>query len=80
MKFKPSKATIKKYATPPHPDAKNAKGKPKLQAIYKDTSLRGFLLIVGHKSKTFYAEGYPNGKTRRMKVGKYLEMTPEDAP
>ncbi len=79
MKFKFTKASIEKNAAPPRPDEKNAKGKPKLQLIYKDLNLPGFLIIVGHRSKTFYAEGYPNGKTRRVKVGKYPQMSPEDA-
>jgi len=40
------------------------------QVLYRDTGLRGFGVRVGIRSKTFFAEGQVNAKTRRITIGR----------
>lgn len=47
--------------------------------IYWDTELRGFCLWVGARAMTFYAQRDMNGKTVKVKLGRYGEITAEQA-
>lgn len=54
------------------------------QVDYFDTELKGLLLCVGQQSKTFYVKvdiRNPEGgyKSIKAKIGRYGELTPEDA-
>lgn len=49
------------------------------QSIYTDTELAGFGLIVGAKSKTYYAQREVNRKTVRVTIGKHGTFTTEQA-
>lgn len=49
------------------------------QEFYRDTLLPGFGLRVGSKTKTFYAEGRVDTKTRRVSLGRVELMGPEEA-
>jgi integrase len=49
------------------------------QLLYRDNNLQGFVLCVGAKSKTYYAEKRVNGKTVRHKLGRHGDITPEMA-
>ena len=46
---------------------------------YYDDKLSGFGLRVGKKSKTYFAEGRVNGKSRRVKIGPATIFTTEQA-
>ncbi len=39
------------------------------QRVYFDTELRGFLLCVGKRTKTYYAQRQIGAKTVRVKIG-----------
>lgn len=49
------------------------------QVIYKDSQLKGFGLKVGTTSKTYIAEGTPNGRTRLVTIGRHGVITTEQA-
>lgn len=49
------------------------------QVIYKDTQLKGFGLKVGTGTKTYIAEGTPNGRTRLVTIGRHGVITAEQA-
>ena len=49
------------------------------QILYRDSSLSGFGLRVGTKSKVFFAEGQVARRTVRVTIGKYGPITPEAA-
>lgn len=49
------------------------------QQFYRDTLLPGFGLRVGSKTKTFYAEGRVDTKTRRVSLGRVELMGPDEA-
>ncbi|UWQ11027.1 tyrosine-type recombinase/integrase [Aliiroseovarius crassostreae] len=49
------------------------------QIFYRDTLLTGFGLRVGANSKSFYAEGQVNRRTRRVTIGRADVFAPEIA-
>lgn len=49
------------------------------QVLYRDTQLSGFGLRVGAKSKTYFAEGQVNRRTRRVTIGRADLFAPEVA-
>lgn len=49
------------------------------QKFYPCSDLPGFLICVGQKSKTYYAQKDVNGKTIRVVIGKHGVFTPEQA-
>jgi len=49
------------------------------QIIYRDDDLRGFALRVTPRSKSYIVERKVNGKTRRITVARYEEMSIEQA-
>lgn len=49
------------------------------QQFYRDTLLPGFGLRVGSKTKTFYAEGRVDTKTRRVSLGRVELTGPDEA-
>jgi len=49
------------------------------QEFYRDTLLPGFGLRVGSKTKTFYAEGRVDLKTRRVSLGRIEFVSPDEA-
>jgi|688.fasta_scaffold282021_1 hypothetical protein len=51
-------------------------GKP---VFYWDTKLKGFGIKANPTGLTFIAEGKPDGKTDRRKIGNYPEMAPDQA-
>ena len=55
----------------PHPSAG--------QVYYRDTTLPGFGLRVGARSKVYFAEGQVHGRTRRVTIGRADVFAPEVA-
>lgn len=61
--------------------------RPRHQTLYYDLHLRGFGVCVGplpknpdrRPTKTYFAEGQPNGKTRRKSIGRHGIITAEQA-
>lgn len=50
------------------------------QAIYRDTSLVGFGLLVGSGgTKSFFIERRVNGRVKRISIGRYGHLTPAQA-
>lgn len=49
------------------------------QTIYTDSELPGFGLIVGRKTKTYFAQKEVNGRTVRHKIGTHGVFNPEQA-
>lgn len=49
------------------------------QVIYKDSQLKGFGLKVGTGTKTYIAEGSPNGRSRLVTIGRHGVITTEQA-
>lgn len=49
------------------------------QVIYKDAQLKGFGVKVGTGTKTYIAEGTPNGRTRLVTIGRHGVITTEQA-
>lgn len=49
------------------------------QALYTDTELKGFGLIIGRQSKTYFAQRDVRGKTVRATIGKHGVFTCEQA-
>lgn len=49
------------------------KGRP--QAFYFDTELKGFGIRLSAHTRSFFAERRVNGKTRRVTIGRYPELT-----
>ena len=49
------------------------------QKHYRDNELTGFGLRVGQSTKTFFVEGQLNRRTKRISVGRYPLVTPEQA-
>lgn len=49
------------------------------QIGYCDIDLAGFYIVVGMRTKTYYAQKDVNGKTIRYKLGRHGELTPDEA-
>ena len=50
------------------------------QAIYRDTTLVGFGLLVGSGgTKSFFIERRVNGRVKRISIGRYGHLTPAQA-
>ena len=61
------------------PPAPQANGKPK-QAFYRDQAIPGFgLRVTSGGAKSFIVETRINGKTKRITLGRYGKLTPEQA-
>ena len=61
------------------PPAIRANGKPS-QAFFRDSALHGFgLYVMSSGTKTFFVEKRVHGKVKRMNLGRYGELTPEQA-
>lgn len=72
--MKLSKSTIDKILPPPLQN-----GKPK-QAFYRDSALPGFgLRVTSGGKKSFIIEKRINGKVKRITIGPYGAITPEQA-
>ena len=68
--MKLTKRNIDTRCLPPTPGELNGEGKPLRQLVYMDDSLKGFGLIVGRGSKTFFAQGSIRGKSVRITIGR----------
>lgn len=51
----------------------------KIQELYWCTDLRGFGVVVGRRTKTFVVQRDVKGKSPRMKIGRYGEITLHEA-
>lgn len=49
------------------------------QVFYRDTQLKGFGIYAGQTSKTFFVEKWVNNKAVRTTIGKYGQVTAEQA-
>ncbi len=67
--MKLTKRTVDALLPPPHG-----------ATIHWDSGLKGFgLRVTAHGVKAFVVDGYPSGKRRRLTVGRYGPLTPEQA-
>ena len=78
MRVKLTKRNIDTRCLPPAKGAINGKGKSLRQKVYMDDELKGFGLVVGHGSKTFFAQGSIKGESIRMTVGRLGEKDLSD--
>ena len=76
--MKLTKRNIDTRCLPPTPGELNGEGKPLRQLVYMDDSLKGFGLIVGRGSKTFFAQGSIRGKSVRITIGRLGAPDPTD--
>ena len=49
------------------------------QVIYWDEKFSGFGVVVGKKAKTYIVQRDVSGRTRRVKIGRHGDWTPEEA-
>lgn len=82
MRLKFTKTAIDRQCVPPRKGEVNGKGKPIRQMAYWDTSRespRGFGLIVSTTCSTFVLQRQVRGRTVRTTVGRYGDLTLEQA-
>jgi len=76
---------IQKQCPPPPPNAVTAGGQPIRQKLYFDTEVRGFGVVVTRNdrtatpTRTFFVQRDVNGRTRRVKIGRFGDLTAEQA-
>lgn len=78
MRVKLTKRNIDTRCLPPAPGELNREGNARRQKVYMDDELKGFGLVVGRGSKTFFAQGSINGESIRMTVGRLGEKDLSD--
>lgn len=84
-RLKITNASIQKQCPPPEADAVTASGAPIRQKLYFDTKLPGFGVVVtrndraGAPTRTFFIQRDVNGRTRRVKIGRFGDMYAEEA-
>ncbi len=77
-RFKLTADSVKKRCPLVGPNEVDADGKAVVRRIYWDSTLPGFGLVVGRRSKTFYAQADVRGKSVRVRIGRLGEKDPDD--
>lgn len=84
-RIKLTNASVQKHCLPPPSDACTRTGKPIRQALYFDTDVRGFGVLVtrndrsGTPTRTFFIQRDVNDRTRRVKIGRFGDLSADEA-
>lgn len=84
-RIKLTNASLQKQCLPPPQNARTRHGQPIRQRLYFDSEVHGFGVVVtrndraGTPTRTFFIQREVNGRTRRVKIGRFGDLNVEQA-